>query len=176
MCCSCCKICPTAFVWDPCWHICFWDLSLGSIIIAVQWEIWSCLNMHMTSIFHTCVAVESCMGTSPLHWHAHHTKQLCYCRKCKVAVVGFDGSPEVTSTKDLCLCGSNLLCVDVSKASPVALQSNARYFPCSYILIHAVTIYWSGWWSSTGDPQEAHQVLEVWSPSLYACDTCKAPV
>lgn len=92
----------------------------------------------MTSVFHTCVAVESCMGTRPLHWHAHHTKKLCYCRKCKVAVVGFDGSPEVTSTKDLCLCGSNLLCVDVSKASPVALQSNARYCPCSYILIRAV--------------------------------------
>ena len=32
-----------------------------------------------------------------------------------MAVVGFEGSQEVASTRDLCSCGANLLRVDLSK-------------------------------------------------------------
>ena len=42
---------------------------------------------------------------------------VCCYRKCKMAVVGFEGSQEVASTRDLCSCGANLLRADLSKVS-----------------------------------------------------------
>ena len=48
-------------------------------------------------------------------WH-YAAVTLCSPR-CKMALSGFDGSPEVTSVKEVCSCGANLICVDLSKVS-----------------------------------------------------------
>lgn len=47
---------------------------------------------------------------------------VCCYRKCKMAVVGFEGSQEVVSTRDLCSCGANLLRVDLRKVNLANIQ------------------------------------------------------
>lgn len=46
-------------------------------------------------------------------------KIACNNARCKVCGSGFDGSPEVQSTKELCSCGANLLTVDLTKVANV---------------------------------------------------------
>jgi len=56
-----------------------------------------------------------------------------------MAVVGFEGSQEVASTRDLCSCGANLLRVDLRKVSLANIQLNSMIQCYKAIIICIVT-------------------------------------
>lgn len=56
-----------------------------------------------------------------------------------MAVVGFEGSQEVASTRDLCSCGANLLRVDLRKVSLANIQLNSMIHCYKAIIICIVT-------------------------------------